>query len=145
MAIYAANQWRIQVNVDGVKLDSVSWDKASGGDIVAENQTYNPGGMGPQITTGGIRKRNDITVDRVWSDALIGKFIKLDNAAGIAATTVSLTPIKSDKKTSASHPIVYTGVLKQVTRPPSDSSSSTLESLSLVVSLNETISGGAST
>ena len=104
MPIYTSNQWRIQVNVAGVGLDSVSWDKASGGEIVADNQTYNPGSMGPQITVGGIRKRSDITVERAWSDALIGKFIALDTAAGVAAATVSVAPVKADRKTAGVKP-----------------------------------------
>jgi hypothetical protein len=142
MAIYTSNQWRIQVSVDGLGLDTVSWDKASGGDIVADNQTYAPGGMQPSITTGGLRKRNPITVERVWSDSLISKFIALDNAAGITAGTISLTPIKSDRRTNASSPVVYTGVLQTVTRPNADSSASNLENLVLIFTLNETVTGG---
>lgn len=144
MGIYTSNQWRIQVSVAGVGLDSVSWDKASGGEIVADNQTYNPGNMAPQVTVGGLRKRGDLTVERVWSDALIGKFVALDAAAGVANATVKLTPIKADRKTAASPPITYTGVVKQVTRPQSDSSASTLETLAVIVSVNESLTGGAS-
>lgn len=142
MAIYASNQWRITLNVANVTLDTVSWDKASGGEITADNQTYNPGGMAPQVVAGGLRKRGPITVERVWSDSLIKKFVALDGAAGIQKATVSLTPLHADRSVVTT-PITYTGVVESVTRPQSDSSSSTLETMTVVITLNESISGGA--
>lgn len=142
MSVFASNQWKITLEVDGVQLFGISWDKASGGEITADNQTYNPGGMAPQSVVGGMRKRGPITLEKVWSDILIKNFVRLDEAAGKATATVKLTPLNSDRST-ATTPIVYTGVVESVTRPQSDSMSSTLETATVVVTLNESISGGA--
>lgn len=137
MAIYRSDQHSITVSVTGAATDSVSWDYAEGGDLQPEMQTYNPGGMAPAIAVGGLRKRGDLTVRRAWSDTMIGLYKALDDAAGIAPVTVAITPIKADRKTSASKPITYTGILGKVTRPNAEAASSSVVYLEVTVSCNE--------
>ena len=140
---YRQDQWQVQLQVTGVALDSVSWDSFEGGDIAPEMQQYNPGGMAQQISLGGLRKRSEITLKRIWSDFLIGVFIALDNLGGIAPAIVSATPMKGDRKTAAGNPIVYTGVLGQVMHPNYDSGTGTAGLLQVTITPNEAVSGGS--
>jgi hypothetical protein len=142
--VYTKNQWRIQVTLPNgeLVLDTTSWDKATGGDIVAANDKYNPGGMGPQIAVGGLRTRDDMTVERAWSDALIQVFVPLDNLAGSARIHVGLTPLKADRKTANGNTITYPGVLQKVTRPDVDSGDSKVDTLKIVISCDEQLIGG---
>lgn len=131
---------RITLAVDGIALDSVSWDVMDGGDIAPTMEKYNPGGMAPEVALGGLRKRTDITLHRVWSDFLIASYIALDNASGIAGARVAYTPMRADRRTPAGSPVVYTGVLGQVMRPNYDSKSAAPAMLQVTVSVNEAIS-----
>lgn len=137
--LYTSNQSLIVVSVVGVTLDSKSWDKFSGAGHTMDTQNYPPGGMQPSIATGGVSKRNTAAISRAWDDTLIGMYLDLDNALG-AAFSCSVAPLKN-KSSSASAKRSFTGILKEVNPPESDSSSSTVQMLELVVELNETISG----
>jgi hypothetical protein len=142
--VYTSNQWRIQLSFPNGELvmDTVSWDKATGGDITPANEKYNPGGMGAQVAVGGLRTREDLTIERAWSDALIQSFVALDNQSGSARVAVGLTPMKADRKTANGNTITYTGLLGKVTRPDSDSSTSKVDTLKVVVTCDEQITGG---
>jgi len=166
MAIYTARDWRIQVNVwaayndIGMTTSTVgtptsqsnfgvvanmpndSWDKASGGDITSDNQTYHPGGLAPGIVVGGLPARADLTISRAWSDDLIKNFVTLDSAVRKhQPVSVTLTPLVGPKKL-AGNPITYTGLAKGCKRPDADSSSSTIAEFEFVMSCNEMITGG---
>jgi hypothetical protein len=139
---YRSDMWQVQLQVTGLTLDNVSWDSFEGGDIAPEMQQYNPGGMAQQISLGGIRKRTEITLKRVWSDFLIGVYVALDALGGNGAAVVSATPMKGDRKTAAGNPIVYTGVIGQVMKPNYDSATGGAALLQVTVTPNEAISGG---
>lgn len=131
---------RVQVTVSGVTLPSDSWSKMEGGDNVAETTQLNPGGMAPAVALGGLPKRSDMTVERPWSDALIGAFKALDQATGAATVTATYTNLDANKNPIPGSGVTYTGVLKQVTRPNYDASSSTAATLAIVFEANELIS-----
>lgn len=139
MPLYRSDQGHISVQVAGVTIDSLSWDSFEGGDLTVESQNYNPGGMVPAVSMGGKRSRSQATIKRVWSDTLIGAYVALDNAAGIAAVTCSYQALAADRKTPVGSPITYTGTLGNVTRPNYDSMTSTPAQLQIIVDLNEAI------
>jgi len=136
---YRTDNGRVQVQVQGIVLDSISWDMMDGGDIVAETTNYNPGGMEPAIELGGQAKRSDMTVERIWSDALIAVFKQLDNACGETPITIGYTVLSKGVAVPNSG-ITYTGVLKSVARPGYNSSSSAEAKLVLTAGLNRNIS-----
>lgn len=140
MPIYIrSDMGRIQVQVAGVPLDTVSWDMADGGNIVAETSNYAPGGMEPAIELGGHAKRSDMTVERIWSDVLLGVFKALDNVCGEATASIGYTALNRGVALPNST-ITYTGVLKAVDRPGYNSASSAEAKLVLTFGLNRAIS-----
>ncbi len=138
--LYRSDMGHISVSVAGVGLDNQSWDFFEGGDHEIESQKYNPGGMQPQVALGGKGTRSDITIRRAYSDSLVGIYKTLDAVAGQAAVTCSFQTLAADKKTPVGDPIVYTGILGNVTRPNYDSMTSTAQQLQILISPNETIS-----
>ena len=170
MAVYTARDWRIQVNVwsvyndvgmssntnqgaytsqlwgvaqtAGGTLPPDSWDKAAGGDISNDNQTYHPGGLAPGIVVGGLPARGDLTLVRAWSDDMIKCFMLFDKACRLHyAVSATLTPLKGPR-TFAGQPIVYTGLAKSCKRPDADSNSATISEFEFIMSCNEMITGG---
>lgn len=136
---YRTDNARIQVSVTGIVLDSVSWDMMDGGEIVAETTNYNPGGMEPAVELGGLSKRSDMTVERIWSDALIAVYKQLDNACGETAGSIGYTVLAKGVTVPGSA-VTYTGVLKGVARPGYNSSSSAEAKLVLTFGLNRNLS-----
>lgn len=135
MKYYRSDQAQISVTVEGVAIDNVSWDSMEGGENEVEGLDILPGGMAPQIALGGIPKRKPVTIQRVWSDTLIGVYKALDAVAGNAAVTASYTVLGTNKKPAFS-PITYTGVLGTVTRPNYKAGTSEEAFLQLMVHLN---------
>jgi hypothetical protein len=133
---FRSDQSRIQLSVSGVTIDTVSWDTFEGGDIEPEMQNYNPGGMAPAVSMGGLRKRSPITLTRNWDSTLRGSYLALDGAAGIAPTTVTISTLLADG-TREGNPRVYTGVLGKVTPPRFESTSSAAAMLSVEIDCNE--------
>lgn len=134
---YRSDQARIQVSVGGIPIDNVPWDSFSGGDNVATDVNYNPAG-GQSINMGGIARRSDITVDRIWSDTLINAYGLLDQGVGVVPVSVSVTTTDANYQATG-RTTTYTGILKGATRPAYDSSTSTEARLQLVIGVNGSI------
>ena len=139
MPSYRSDMFQLQVSVAGVNIDTISWDSVEGGELQSDDTSFNPGGMQPQIALGGKRSRSAMTVKRIWSDALLGSYVALDNVAGNAPVTISVQTLSASKQPVGS-PLVYTGILQTCTRPGFDSSSSSVVYLQLVVGMNEALS-----
>jgi hypothetical protein len=135
--LYTSNKFHLAVSIPGVTLDAQSWDKFTGGDHTSETQQHTPGGMGPQIAIGGIRKRSPVTVSRAMDDTLIGLYESIDAATG-GPITITVQPL-INPTTVAGKGRTYTGVIKTVKPPDQDSTTSTITMLSVEVELNETI------
>lgn len=138
--LYTKDQYKISFSVPGVGLDSQSWDTWSGAEHSSDTQNYNPGAMAPAIATGGVTKRGQATLERAEDDTLIGLRMALDGAVR-AACTIGITPLATATK-NAGNQITYTGVVRSVTPPGGDSTSSDIRKIQVVVELNETITGG---
>jgi len=133
---YRTDMARIQVSVQGITLDNVSWDVMQGGDNVAPSTNYPPGGMQPSVELGGVPKRNQMTVERIWSDTLIAAYKAMDAGAGRLPTTISYTVLDGHGNPVPGSTISYTGILLEAARPDYDSSSSAEAKLKITVGLN---------
>lgn len=134
--LYRSDQARIQVSVAGVQLDNLSWDKMDGGDNVAPSTSHLPGGMQPQVELGGFPRRSTMTVERAWSDMLIGAYKQLDNGSGRLRATVTYTVLDANANPVPSSTLTYTGVLLETRRPGYDSSSNSAAMLQLTIGLD---------
>ena len=137
--LYTSRNFKISLSIPGLTIDNQAWDKFQGGGHAAETQNYPPGGMQPSLAVGGVTKRNTATLERAWDDVLIGAFIAIDGSLN-SPCTVGVTPLKS-ATTTAGNQRTYTGIIKEVNPPDSDSTSSTVAMLQVVIELNEPITG----
>jgi hypothetical protein len=136
---YRGDQFRAQLNVQGLTQSPQSWDSFDGGDVDPTMEEFLPGGMGEQVALGGIRKRQPITLTRAWDTELIGNFIGLDAAAGVAPFTLAVTTLGPDK-TTVTGKTTYTGVVGKVTPPKRTNDDSKTAMLTVVLSCNGAIS-----
>lgn len=127
--VYRSDQTRIQVQCGTLNMDNVSWDSMTGGDIAADSINYLPGGMQPAVELGGIPKRSDIVVTRIWSDTLIALFNDLDSGAGNMPSKIKYSTLDGTKKAVTT--ITYGGVLKAVARPDYDAATASEGKLTL--------------
>jgi hypothetical protein len=136
--IYTSRNSKILVNVAGVTIDTQSWDKFSGAGRTADTSNYPAGGMVPSVPVQGVTKRNPCTIERAWDDVLIGAQFDLDGAVN-GPISVSVTPLQN-RTTPGPAKRTFTGILKEVNPPDSDSTSSTVQMLSIVCELAEVMS-----
>ncbi len=119
------DQWRNTVTVEGFG-DLGVFDTFEGGAADSEETKYKPGGMEPEITLGGSRTFDNVTLARLYQhdrDHHLSR--QLMNKAGEADVTIKRQPLdKEGNADPALTPHVYKGTLKAVTPPTSDSTSS---------------------
>ena len=126
------DQWLITVSVDGVNLGT--FDKMDGGDVDSSETKYPPGGMLPEKTLGGKQTVGNVTVGRLYEverDHDVAR--NLGSRAGKAPMTVQKQPLDLEGN-PAGVPQVYTGTLKRIGYPGTDSSSQAAAMLELELS-----------
>ena len=131
------DQYAVGVTIAGVDLGV--WDSLDGGEVDSEEAKYRPGGMAPQVSLGGYRTVNNVTVARLYRldrDHQIAHWL-LDQV-GASDVTVTKQPLATDGS-AFGKPIVYQGKLKQVTLPTHDSESSDAAKVELEVSSASTV------
>lgn len=124
------------VTVDGRDLGF--FDKGSGGEVDSEETKYKPAGL-PHISLGGSTAVGNVTLQRLYQlgrDDLIESWLM--SRAGRGQVTLSKQRLDRDSNPSGK-PTVYTGVLKTVTPPDTDSESSSAAMLELEVSSSGTV------
>lgn len=135
MKIFRSDQVAIHVTVEGVALDNESWDVFEGGEVKVDNLAVFPGGMLPQRALGGIPKWEPVTIDRLWSDTLIGLYKELANKAGNTGMEASYTVLEPNG-VATPQVFSYKGVLLDVTRPNYKAGTSEEAMLKLTMGLN---------
>lgn len=126
------DQWSVTAAIDGFGNLGV-FDTADAGSIEADTQTWNPGGMGPPISIGGIVTPADVEITRMYileRDHPI--MSQLMNAAGAANMTLTRQPLDVNK-VPFGKPIVQRGVVKTVACPEHDSNSSDADTFSITM------------
>ena len=136
---YRSDQAAVNINVQGVPLDTASWDSMEGADPVAESVDVYPGGMAPQVALGGLPKWSPLTITRLWSDVLIAQFKGLTGVVGFGPVTASYVVLEPNHTPSGQN-ITYTGVLTSCMRPGYKASESKDAYLQITVAINGIIS-----
>lgn len=131
------DQYRVTVSVDGVDLGT--WDKFTGGEIDSEESKYKPGGMAPEVSLGGSITVTNFTVSRLYELSRDHpKVPLLKSKVGKGTVTATKQPLDVDRNAFGA-PIVYTGILKQLTLPDHDSTSSDPGMIELEISSAGTV------
>jgi len=124
----------LQDPANNVWKDYGVWDKKTGGSVDSEDYKYKPGGMAAQVSLGGTRNIEDVTLTRLYRherDHL--RFQNLINWTGRAECIVSQFILDVDGNVFGS-PIVWRGKLKTTTPPEHDSESNDPAFIELVIS-----------
>lgn len=129
------DQYDIRVKLAGNRIPE-PWDKMTGGRITADTVKYRPGNMAPQISLGGHKSIEDVTVQRLFKqgrdNALLQQWV---NYTGRATMEVHKQPLNID-----GHPVgpalVYVGKLMDVKPPDVDSESTSAALIELVMSVD---------
>lgn len=132
------DQYDIHVKVGNQDLGT--FDKMSGGAIDSEEQKYKPGGMSQQISLGGSKTIENVTVQRLYRlerDLPLVPFLK--DHVGKESVHVVKQSLDVDGH-PVGNPITYEGIFKKLTLPDPDSESSAAALLQIEVSTGETIS-----
>jgi len=126
--------WVIRVHLNGVSFGV--WDKKTGGELDSDDIKYYPGGMVPPIMLGGKKTTGNVTLQRNY-DRIDdhGKINTLLAAVSSGKVTISQRPMDVDGHEIGSS-IIYTGKLKRVNVPDTDSESQTASLYEIEVTIN---------
>jgi len=141
------NSISVTVDYRGTVKDLGIWDTWEGGGITAENTKHRRGGMGKQVAIGGATTIDDVTISRdydltrdhlgVWGDAPdLAHW--LSEAVGRAKVTASKQYL-DEEGVGFGSPIVITGILIGYNQPASDSDSSDIAMVEIVINPNGTV------
>lgn len=126
------DQYNVTVSVDGTALGT--FDKMTGGELDSEETKYKPGGMVPQVSLGGSKTVNNVTVSRLFRlDRDLGLLPLLKSRVGKGVVYASKMSLDVDGNPYGT-PLVYNGTLKQVKFPEPDSESSSAAMIELEIS-----------
>lgn len=126
------DQYSVTVSLDGTSIGV--FDKMTGGELDSEETKYKPGAMAPQVSLGGSVTVNNVTVSRLYRldrDAALLPSLKSRVGRGIVRVSKQSLDVNGNPFGT---PLVYSGVLKQLTFPEPDSESSSAAMLALEVS-----------
>ena len=111
----------VTVTVDGVKLGT--WDVQTGGESDTDELTYKPGGMAPVVSLGGSITIGQVVISRLFDLQRDNPRIHwLLGRVGKGQVVVNKQPLDGDGNVYGKA-LVYKGVLKRVTPPEVDSTS----------------------
>lgn len=131
------DQWANTVTIDGQPMGV--WATFSGGDVDSEESKFKPGGMQPAVSLGG-----SVTVNNVTLARLLGRedwpFMRhlMANRVGKGRVDVQRQPLDEDGNPWG-QPLVYGGVLQNVTPGDTDSNSSDAQTWEITVSTEGSI------
>jgi hypothetical protein len=113
------DQHRVTVVVDGRKLGV--WDVMTGGETDSDELKYRPGGMGPQISLGGVVTVGQLIVSRLYTLERDHPLVHwLLGRVGKGKAVVNKAILDPDGN-AYGKPLVTKGTLKRVTPPEVDS------------------------
>lgn len=125
------NQYAVFAAIDGGPISI--WDGFEGGGVDSEETRYKPGAMQPEISLGGTRTVENITLTRLYDldrDHLVVK--QWMAKCGRATVIIAKQPLDADGNVKGSS-LVYTGKLKMVKPPDHDSNSSEAATIQIEV------------
>jgi hypothetical protein len=116
----------------------VLFASVEGGAAEAATEFVRPGNMAPGIVIGGIVTPSDLTTTIPYTDTSATWVQSLYNNCGKANVSVTVTPLDGDGNPQAGS-LTWTGILKTITVPKRDATSSSPSVLELVFAPNEGI------
>jgi hypothetical protein len=126
------DMWRVKLVVDGKPLPD-SWDVLTGGESDSDELTYKPGGMAPNVSLGGSITIGQLVVSRLYDqprdDSQLHWLLSRVGKAQVKLTKTALDV----NGASWGKALVYTGVLKRVTPPEVDSTSTDAATIELEI------------
>jgi hypothetical protein len=126
-----ADTWRCTVTLNGENMGV--FDKKTGGKVTSSVTQYLPGGMAPQISLGGTKTTENVTLERLYRLQRDHKKIqKWINAVGKGNLILHQQPLDTDGNAYGT-PVVYKGTLMSVSPPDVDSTSTAAAMLSIEV------------
>lgn len=132
------DQYANTVTVDGEPLGI--FDTLSGGEADSEESLYNPGGMAPAVSLGGRQTVGSVTLGRLYRLERDHDIVRrLLPRRGKADVTVSRQPLDVDGNPYGA-PFVYTGTLKTITFPDTNSEDSAASIWTMTVTTESEIS-----
>lgn len=124
------SQERVQVTIDSE--DWGVFDTFSGGEADSEETRHRPGGMGVEKSLGGMLTVGNVTISRLYElERDHDRCRALMNRAGKARIVAGRARLDTDGNPFG-EPTVYTGIVKTVTPPESDSMSDDTAMLEIV-------------
>lgn len=139
MEIFRSDQCIIHLDVVGVPLPAIPWDKMEGGEKKADGLAVFPGGSLDQVELGGIAKREPLKLSVKWSDSFIAQWKTLDNITGRGVATASYS-ITDVNYAPTGEGATYTGKILEVARPNYEAGKSEEALLLVTIGLNGPIS-----
>lgn len=119
--------------------DEGAWDSFDGGETDSEDTKYKPAAM-PSISLGGAVTVGNITLGRLYQkERDISAVTRLRAQAGRASVVVSRQALDENDQPFGK-PEVFTGKLKAVTPPSSDSTSSDAAMITVEISPDSSVS-----
>lgn len=125
---YMQSNWAVHLLVDGV--DYGYWAVKEGGGVESEDATYDDWDGEQQL--GGKRTRSEITLRKLYREAVHTVYRQLDAKAGRGEVTLTSSPTDDDG-VSWGDPIINTGKLGNVAPPDVDKGSSDGGEIEIVV------------
>lgn len=125
----------IRVTINGVAFGD-SWATYSGGGLEADSSKTRPGGMGREVSTGGLASRDDLEVTTQFTDIVAGWHAILESVVGSARVKVGVSWLGPDKLPTGQS-FTRTGTLKAAVVPDADHMSSDVGMYSITVDCDE--------
>ncbi len=131
------DQFQIHLSINGI--DYGEWDKCTGGESLANEIKFRPGGMQPEQSLGGTVSVSDVVVDRLYDVLRDGSNLSAYLAAnGRGSAIVSRQPLDINGN-PAGEAFVWTGIVKAVKLPDADGENNAAAMVSVTVSPNGVI------
>jgi len=106
--IASEQQSLITLSINGINYGV--WDKRSGGEAVAKELKYRPGGMGNEVAYTTLPSPTTVTVSRVMENDRDWEFFRnIAQVAGRLGASVSEQPLDNDGNPWG-NPVVYSGI-----------------------------------
>jgi len=130
--------WLTTVTINDV--DYGIWTERKGGTVDSEEAKIYPGGMQSQISLGGSRSVDNVTLSKVFDlDGLEAQVATLGALCGSASVGITQQPLDRDGNVYGT-PWSYTGVLKSVSPPEYDANGNDAAMIEIEVSVEGDIS-----
>ena len=125
------DEFDVTVKVDGTDLGT--WSKCDGGAVDSDELTYAPGSMGPKVSLGGVQTVQEVTVTALYDLDFFQPIIHwLISRCGRGQAVINKQPLDVDGN-AMGRALVYSGILKTVTPPPSDANANAAAEIVLAV------------